>query len=160
MESEADWDGGAVQIRVYDSGAWGSWITLDMTDTGIGGIVPNDTDVDGLADAEDGWSGTQPAGEWDEVTIDLYNLTTTGLTTISSSNRIQLRFWFGSDATSHLFPGWYIDDFSLSGILPCGGFSADAGNARTNDADFSLFLRHGGCALYLPGMGVTSRFSG
>ncbi len=109
LEAESGWDGGTVQIRVNS----GSWTTINQGDSGYGGTTPNDSDVDGLQDNEDGWSGNLPAsGEWTEVTIDLFNLTTSGLSTISSSDNIEVRFWFGSDGSTGA-NGWYIDDFSI-----------------------------------------------
>jgi hypothetical protein len=110
LESESYWDGGTVQISVNS----GSWITIDQNDTGYGGATPNDSDVDGLADNEHGWSGRLPSsGEWTEVTIDLFNLSTTGLNSISASDEIEVRFWFGSDGSIGA-NGWFIDDFSIT----------------------------------------------
>ncbi|MCF8368918.1 MAG: S8 family serine peptidase [Bacteroidales bacterium] len=109
MESEAGYDGGTLQLKVNS----GAWITIDMTDPAYSGNVPNDDDVDGLANNEDGWSGTSPAGDWEEVVVELFNLTTPGLSGLTSSDVIQARFWFGSDGSNNRFPGWYIDDFSV-----------------------------------------------
>lgn len=111
--TDAD-DGGTVQIRVKPDAAspWGSFITINRTDPGYSGTIPNDSDVDGLANNEDGWTGTQPSGDWTEVEIDLFNLTTTGLDAITSSSLIQVQFWFGSDNNSR-GNGWHIDDFEV-----------------------------------------------
>ncbi len=114
MESESSFDGGTVQISVNGC----TWTTIEMNDPGYSGLVPNDTDVDGLQNEEDGWSGDQPAGEWDEVQIDLFSLTTPGLDNISAGDIIQVRFWFGSDG-SNVDPGWYVDDFSIYDPAPC-----------------------------------------
>ena len=114
MESESGLDGGTVQIQVNGC----SWVTIDMNDPGYSGLTPNDTDVDGLQNEEDGWSGTQPAGEWDEVKIDLFALTTSGLNTISTGDIVKVRFWFGSDG-SVAYPGWYIDDYNIYDPAPC-----------------------------------------
>jgi hypothetical protein len=113
MESESDWDGGTVQLSLNG----GAWTTVEMTDAGYGGSVPNDTDVDGLANSEDGWSGDVPAGEWTEVTLDLFNLTTTGLVGITATDELQVRFWFGSDGSTN-DNGWYIDDFIIQNVVP------------------------------------------
>jgi len=120
MESESSYDGGTVQIQVNGC----SWLTVDMNDPGYSGLTPNDTDVDGLQDEEDGWSGDQPAqteGEWDQVKIDLFALTTSGLNNISSNDIIQVRFWFGTDGTKSksVDPGWYIDDYNIYDPAPC-----------------------------------------
>ena len=114
MESESGYDGGTLRLRVYSGGSWGVWTTIDMGDTGYIGNVPNDTNVYGLANDEDGWSGTTPTGEWALVIVDLFNLTTTGLTGITNADDIQARFWFGSDGSENAYPGWYIDDFSVA----------------------------------------------
>ena len=109
MESEEGYDGGAVQISVNG----GTWTTVEIAD--FGGLVPNESDVSGCATGVDGWSGLQPVGEWSEVTLELFALSTSGLSVISSSDDIQVRFWFGSDASTNA-AGWYIDDFTLTEI--------------------------------------------
>ena len=110
MNAESGYDGGTVQIKVNS----GSWITINMGDPGYLQNAPNDTDVNGLANSEDGWSGSQPSsGDWQQVVIDLFSLTTAGLNTISASDNIQVRFWFGSDGSVNSYQGWLIDDFCV-----------------------------------------------
>jgi len=58
------------------------------------------------------WGPTQPAGEWDEVVVDLWRLMTPGLDAIGPGDRIKVRFDHWSD-TGVVEPGWYIDDFSM-----------------------------------------------
>ncbi len=123
MESEANWDGGTVQIQLNGC----SWTTIAMTDPGYSGLIPNDSDVDGLQDLEDGWSGTQPAGEWDQVKIDLFALTTPGLDNIQAGDIVKVRFWFGSDGSS-VYPGWYVDDYAIYDPAPCTEPTAQATN--------------------------------
>jgi len=115
MEAETGDDGGTVQLRVNSC----TWITVDRLDPGYGGLAPNNTDVDGLENAEDGWTNIRPAGEWALVTLDLFNLTTTGLSSISNSDIVEIRFWFGSDAFTNNYAGWYIDDFSIYDPAVC-----------------------------------------
>ncbi|MCD4793589.1 MAG: choice-of-anchor J domain-containing protein [Bacteroidales bacterium] len=115
MESEDNWDGGSLQLRV----SGGTWITILMTDPGYTLNPPNNTDVDGVQNGEDGWCGTQPAGDWQEVTFRLFDLTTTGLSTITAANYIEVRYWFGTDGTTNNYAGWYIDDFSIYDCVPC-----------------------------------------
>ncbi|MDF1549800.1 MAG: hypothetical protein P1P88_18375, partial [Bacteroidales bacterium] len=140
MESQVDNDGGTVQIRVKPnaSSPWGNYYTLSMSDAGYSGNIPNDTDVDGLSNNEDGWSGNSPDGEWAEVQIDLFNLNTSGLNAIDASSLIQVRFWFGTDNNSRNFPGWYIDDFEVSytsfpGLWSTSAATIDWGTASNWD---------------------------
>jgi len=112
MESESGFDGGTVQIQLNGC----SWTTIDMNDPGYSGLTPNDTDVDGLQNEEDGWASDQPTGEWGQVKIDLFALTTSGLENISSGDIVQVRFWFGSDGGT-VDPGWYIDDYAIYDLL-------------------------------------------
>lgn len=106
-------NGGTVQMRVMNSGVWGAWTTLDQTDEGYLANAPNYIDIAGLNNGVPGWSGNIPTGDWTLTMIDIMNLTTSGLTGITSSNQIQIRFWFGSTSSATNFPGWYIDDFSI-----------------------------------------------
>ncbi len=113
MESQFGLDGGTVQLRVKDGVSWGSWTTIDWTDTGYYGTAPNHSDIDGMSNEVDGWTGTTPAGDWAIVGIDLFSLTTSGLDNITANCQIQLRFWFGTNG-SNVNNGWYIDDFEIS----------------------------------------------
>jgi len=106
-------NGGTVQMRVMNSGVWGAWTTLSLSDEGYLANAPNYSDIAGLNNGVPGWSGDIPTGDWVLTMIDISNLTTTGLTGITSSNQIQLRFWFGSTSTNTALPGWYIDDFAI-----------------------------------------------
>lgn len=63
------------------------------------------------------WGPVQPAGEWDEVVIDLWRMTTPGLDAIGPGSRIQLRFDHFSD-TGTVEPGWYLDDLSIVDAAP------------------------------------------
>ncbi len=107
LVSEGTYDGGTVQICINDNG---TWITIDPNDYDLN--APNDSDVDGLANNEDGWSGTVPAGNWVKTEFQIFNLTNTGVT-VTSSDIVQFRFWFGSDFSGNGYQGWYIDDFSI-----------------------------------------------
>ncbi len=113
MESQYGLDGGTVQLRVLDGSGWSNWTTIDKDDKGYYGTTPNHTDIDGMSNGVDGWTGNVPSDDWTIVGIDLFNLRTPGLTHIDAEKKIQLRFWFGSN-DKVMGNGWYIDDFEIS----------------------------------------------
>lgn len=106
MVSESNWDGGTVQISLNG----GIWTTIDPLD--YISNAPNDADVDGLADNENGWSGTVPTGDWVKTEFNIFSLTNTGVA-VTNTDAVQFRFWFGSDNSGNAYAGWYIDDFDI-----------------------------------------------
>ncbi|MCZ7605609.1 MAG: putative Ig domain-containing protein [Planctomycetota bacterium] len=132
MNAEDTWDGGALQISVNG----GAYVTLAQGDPGFLLNGPNDTDVDGCADEVDGWSGNPTGSGWAQVVIDLLTLTSA---TVTNTDTIRFRFWFGSDGFSNAFPGWYIDDFAVGepaeiDVQRPAGTSLGSGTGPATDA--------------------------
>lgn len=111
LDSESAWDGFSLQI----SRNGGAYTTLLMGDAGFTANGPNDNDVDGVANLAHGWSGEVPVGGigWAKVRLNLFDITTAGLTGMTTSDVIRARFWFGSDSIDAMWPGLYIDDVRL-----------------------------------------------
>lgn len=105
-------DGGAIFIRVNG----GDWKRVTNTDTGYvttgGQITPSYNPISGGLGNQQGWSGT--ISTWSQVTIDLLNMSSTGLTTITSTDSIEVAFAFVSDNGNGSHAGWYIDDVSVT----------------------------------------------
>lgn len=132
MESQNGLDGGTVQLRVKNGASWGDWTTINQNDPAYYGTTPNHSDIDGMANDVDGWTGNQPAGDWAIVGIDIFNITTSGLGSITANSQIQLRFWFGSNGNNKN-NGWYIDDFEISYSVFHGLWKKTAINTDWND---------------------------
>ncbi len=131
LNCEAFNDGGILQVSP-DEGQ--TWISVDAQDRALGGRPPNYTNRLGFTFSEGGWSGLIPPSEdWTEVWLDLFNLSTTGLDTLTSNGVVQIRFWFESNGSTN-GPGWYLDDFAVNDLLEQpASFSAAAINAGQID---------------------------
>ncbi|MFT6632496.1 MAG: hypothetical protein ACJAS4_002460 [Bacteriovoracaceae bacterium] len=107
-DSEVNSDGSNVQISVNG----GAFITIGFGDFGFSNTYTNNGNMAGL----DGWSGV--VAPWQEVVIELLNLSTPGLNGITKDDEIRVRFLFHADRDDSNHPGTYIDDFTLYSYTP------------------------------------------
>lgn len=98
MESEYYFDRG----YVYISKNGGYYYQIAYTD--FEQNIPN---------SDNCWTGTLPTGDWQQVFLDLFSVTGSGLAPIISSDTIRVAFLFYSDYMVNNYPGWYIDDFEV-----------------------------------------------
>jgi hypothetical protein len=126
MDSESSFDGGSIQVKRGTA----AYVTIQASDPGFLMGAPNTTSIAGTGGA--GWSGNPTGTGFQPVIIDLFSLTTPGLSGITASEQIQLRFYFGSDSSIE-GPGWFIDTFAFAngGAIPVVTFTADTTGAPT-----------------------------
>ncbi len=97
-------DGAHLLAKVND----GDFIPVDFGDGGMRGL-PRPFRWIVFAELPS-WGPTQPLGEWGEVIVELWRMTTPGLDAIGPGDTVTLRFDHWSD-TGDVMPGWYLDDF-------------------------------------------------
>ncbi|MEQ3655059.1 MAG: LamG-like jellyroll fold domain-containing protein [Dokdonia sp.] len=98
-DTERFWDGMHIQYSI----AGGAWTTLGTEASGF----YNDTDVDGLFNGADGWSG-QPGFSFNNVSIDLSAFDAT----FNGASNVRFRFVFGSDGSVN-YGGARFDNFEI-----------------------------------------------
>lgn len=102
--TEAEWDGYQIE---YSDDAGTNWYNLGKYLDDINWY--NDTDVDALADAEDGWSGDN--GSWQTSETDLPSV-------LENNNQAQFRILFASDGAT-VDVGAAFDNFAIYGdVIP------------------------------------------
>ncbi|MCC6150605.1 MAG: hypothetical protein IT461_10170 [Planctomycetes bacterium] len=108
------WDGGVLQVSTDGT----NWTTVSQADAGW---VQNGHDKASIVGcgASPGWGGTAAASstyqggtnDWREVVLNLFTMSSI---TLTASNTVTFRFWFGTDTSGNTWPGWYIDDVSIT----------------------------------------------
>jgi len=123
MNSESGWDCGVFQI----SRNGGAFVSVSNTDAGWVENGPNAASISGLS--QPCWHGIipSPAGTYHRSSLNLYSLTTAGLTGISATDVLTVRFWFSSDTSGATWPGWTVDDFSFFDVNPALDVQLTAG---------------------------------
>ncbi|SMD32167.1 Por secretion system C-terminal sorting domain-containing protein [Reichenbachiella faecimaris] len=102
--TEAEWDGYQIE---YSDDAGANWYNLGKYLDDINWY--NDTDVDALADGEDGWSGDN--GSWEVAETDLPAV-------LEDNSQVQFRILFASDGSA-VDVGAAFDNFAIYGdVLP------------------------------------------
>ncbi len=115
-KTESQWDGTNVEYSTDGS----TWIRLG--NVGSAGAINwyNDTDVDGIANNEDGWSGNN--NSWKTASISLPSV-------LENNSTVQFRVRFGTDG-SVLDDGFSFDDFIVS-TADYGDITIQSGNFNT-----------------------------
>lgn len=133
-DTEASWDGMRIEYRI----SGGAWTALGTQASGF----YNDTDVDGIGNNEDGWSG-EYGFTFFNVTLDLSAFDAT----FDGASNVQFRFVFGSDGTQ-VRNGASFDNFVIQGTavvagpeinIESGGFSILDGDVVPDPADNTDF---------------------
>lgn len=117
MDSEgSNWDGGAIHI----SRNGGPFTPIGHTDPAWLAGGPNRSDIFSLGSyfqtgSSSGWCGLIPSSSgYQEVKLDLFALTTAGLSGMSQFDTVRVRFIMTSDDWFTAEAGWTIDDFRLA----------------------------------------------
>lgn len=110
LRDEVNFEQGNIFLSVNNS----PFIMIEDGDTGFLGSVYNGNAMVNVFNITDGWTGDFPGiNVWGIVRLDLLNLSTSGLTSISNTDQVQVRFSFYSDYSDAGKPGFFIDDFSI-----------------------------------------------
>lgn len=147
---ETRWDGGNVKVSSDAGITWnllgefGDPYTEDEMSTANAGIP-----------SEPGFSGTPTSDQngafWHQVTFDL---------SAYAGNQILLRFHFGSDG-SVTYPGWYIDDLSITVPDPnlVGDIESELGGTDWDPADaLTMFSDEDGDDIWQVSLTATENF--
>ncbi len=129
LETEGNWDGGNVKIRV-NGGAWEQLPRSAFLNNPYNGRM--NTVGQGNTNPLAGESAfTGAGGQWGVSIIDLSSLTNPG-------DSVQFRFDLGKDGCTGL-SGWYVDNFELFNCPDCdGNGTADVRQYRFNTASAEL----------------------
>lgn len=112
MESNGG-DGGHLGLSINGD----PFVSLSFTETAL--TLPyNSSGTLGATDwpTSSGWSGVVPTVDWQQVQVDIFELTTPGLTNIRPEDTIRVRFGFIAGRNNSSLGGWYIDDVSITDL--------------------------------------------
>lgn len=121
---EPGWDGGFVEVAT-EAGGFSNWTKLASVN--YPGVMASEDDPGcgpGWADGERVFTGTS-ANQW---------LNFSGSLAAYADQRIRFRFNFASDGSNpvDVYPGWFIDDITVTNVLLPGGCTAAPSAAPTS----------------------------